>query len=194
MTHFGTNFVVRIVSSAAMNNAPSGYLVARVEIIPGVLFVDSERNPFTNGEWRWLMFHLGDADRSTAESQHLVSAPFGGDQGGALVNKMRELFNCVSAMFESDFSEELRRIRSRALGAEATLNKIEFDHSRALGEEATLNKIQFDLGTLAKPLPGPNGRGRIYSEKQITAGSILQLTEVVRQLIRDVEEIKQWRR
>jgi hypothetical protein len=53
---------VSIRSSHERGNAPPGYLIAQVELVPGVLYVQSERNPYTDGQWRWLIVYWGDAE------------------------------------------------------------------------------------------------------------------------------------
>lgn len=60
----------QIYSSYWIGNAPRGYLIARVEIAPG-LYAESERNPFTSGEWRWISLRLGNVDVPGSESKNL---------------------------------------------------------------------------------------------------------------------------
>lgn len=97
---------VTIRSSHERGNAPHGYLIAHVELIPGVLFAQSERNPFTNGEWRWVTLCLGDDEHR----EPIVDFQLGtqrddskglGVYGSAVIERLREVLKAVSALYES---------------------------------------------------------------------------------------------
>ena len=88
---------VQIFSSNAKGNAPPGYLIARIELASGV-YVESERNPYTYGEWRFLSFHLGDWNAPGSESLLLGSIDMSTHD---VAREITDLLRQVSLMFES---------------------------------------------------------------------------------------------
>ncbi len=91
---------VQIWSSHSKGNAPAGYLIARVEIAPG-LYAESERNPYTNGEWRWIDFRLGDCDAPGRESVSLCEIEATVVDETSVARKVSEILRQISELFDS---------------------------------------------------------------------------------------------
>lgn len=82
---------VGVWSSSAKGTAPTGYLVARVEVAPTV-FIEGELNPSTNGRFRGFGLYVGDPNRS-AQSAALVAEMLLEGDVAACFNTVRDWFN-----------------------------------------------------------------------------------------------------
>jgi hypothetical protein len=90
---------ISIRSSHDRGNAPAGYLIVHVELVPGILFAQCERNPFTRGKWRYISFHWGDA-ASTTPGDCLGSTCVDDLANGSIARDVFELLEQVSAWFD----------------------------------------------------------------------------------------------
>jgi hypothetical protein len=108
-----SSMTVQITSSHQKGNAPAGYLLARVEIAHG-FYAEAERNPYTNGEWRWISFHLGDWDAPGNESVVVCSVPVATIGLIDVASKVLAILHQVSLLFESSV------IAARFAGASKT--------------------------------------------------------------------------
>lgn len=91
---------VSIRSSYERGNAPPGYLIAHVELIPGMLFAQCERNPYTLGQWRYISFHWGDSAETTP-GDCLCGLSVDALQIGSVAYNVFRILEHVSEWFDS---------------------------------------------------------------------------------------------
>jgi len=91
---------VSIRSSHERGNAPPGYLIAHVELVPGVLFAQCERNPYTRGMWRYISYHWGDS-AGTTPGDCLASQCVDDLAGDSIGRAVLGLLENVSAWFDA---------------------------------------------------------------------------------------------